>query len=163
MKLLLLDIDGVLNSHNQHPNGYCGIDHDKAARLHWIVQRSGCGILIVSAWRYLVLNRSMRLPGFCNLLLTHGVSKQVTEVIVGVLPEDLSCNDLHDRGKNCRGWWDTHPHYTHVVALDDGSWPDGFDLGYEVMGIPVVRPSPQVGLTDEEADRVVRLFNGEAK
>mgnify|MGYP000558861267 CR=1 FL=1 len=37
------------------------------------------------------------------------------------------------------------PPITTAVALDDGSWPDGHDLGYEANDIPSVRPVPTVG------------------
>lgn len=174
MKVLFLDIDGVCNSHDSHPNGYCGIDPKKMALLNSIVESTDCRIVLASAWRYLVLKSSMTLAGFGNMLATYGASEAVRAALLDVLPEDGSINDLHDRGKLARMWLDgrrfrraaddlLEPLDAVAVALDDGSWPDGFDLGYEVMGIPSVRPKSSVGLTEAEAARVIELLNREAK
>jgi len=159
VKILLLDVDGVLNDHTRHANGYCGLQPDKLARLDRIVAATGCRIVLASAWRYLILSGSMTLSGFRNLLLTHGAAKETADALLDRLPKDRSADDPHDRGKLARSWLDGNPLVERAVALDDGAWPGGEDLGYEVMGIPVVRPSPRVGLTDAEALRVIEMLN----
>jgi hypothetical protein len=74
VKLLFLDIDGVLNDHRPHQNGYSGIQSDKVCHLNRILEQCpDVQLVISSAWRYTVLNRWMTLQGFEHLLLTHGV------------------------------------------------------------------------------------------
>ena len=87
MKLLFLDIDGVLNAHKAHPNGYCGIT-DKG-REHFNRIMDACPdvqVVISSAWRYHVHNGEMSLKGLEELLLTHGLS--VKDRIHGITDPD---------------------------------------------------------------------------
>jgi len=56
MKLLFLDIDGVLNDHAKLESGYCGIRHDKASLLNRILDAvPDVQLVISSAWRYLTV------------------------------------------------------------------------------------------------------------
>jgi trehalose-6-phosphatase len=71
---LFLDIDGVLNDHRPHPNGYCGIQWRCVEQLNRVIDATDCDLIIHSAWRYLVLNHSMTLDGFAAMLATHGVN-----------------------------------------------------------------------------------------
>jgi hypothetical protein len=175
MKLLFLDIDGVLNSHDQHPNGYCGIHPEKVMLLNGIVEKTNCKIVISSAWRYMILRGDMTLKGFGNLLGTYGASSATTRALHGNLPKDRDTDDLHDRGKlvdNYIATWMSHmsdhckePFTLTAVAIDDGTsghpnHPDGTDLGYEACGIPIVRPIGKRGLQPEEAARVIEMLNG---
>ena len=53
MKVIFLDIDGVLNcSTSKSGCGYyTGIDHDKLARLKYIVECTGAKIVLCSSWK----------------------------------------------------------------------------------------------------------------
>jgi len=166
--VLFLDIDGVLNGHEKlQGSPYCGVRADCMARLNRIVRETGCRFVLASSWRYMVLLGQMTLKGFEYLMITHGlIVPKVRDIVKGegapvlfrdTLPEDRTVNDLHDRGKLARAWLDAHPEVKTYAALDDGN-TDGLDLGYEVMGIPSVRPVPSVGLTDALADRVIALL-----
>lgn len=164
MKVLFLDVDGVLNGHNRYPNGYCGLDRLHLGLLDRIVAETGCRIVLVSAWRYILLGGDMTLKGFGYLMLTHGAAKETADALTGYLSEDGSINDLHDRGKLASEWLDMAGELlgvTRAVALDDGSWPDGFDLGYEVMGIPSVRPRGGLGMSAADADLVIAILNAQ--
>ncbi len=178
MKALFLDIDGVLNCHDARPNGYCGIHPGKVRLLDQIVERTGCRIVLASAWRYMILNGSMNLDGFKNILLIHGAAHETAEAMFGHLGRDRDINNVNDRGALAAEWSSTQMHYMRRhchepfdwsnVALDDGTsghavHPDGTDLGYQVNGIPVVQPDGRVGLTPELASRVVELLNGVVK
>jgi hypothetical protein len=72
--LLFLDIDGVLNGHEQHANKFCGIGATQAAFLNQILADvPDLQIVVSSAWRYMILGGAMTLKGFEHLLQTHGV------------------------------------------------------------------------------------------
>jgi len=75
MKLLFLDIDGVLNDHTRYSSGYCGTGARQVNHLNDLLQEvPDLQLVISSAWRYLILNGAMTLKGFEALLLTHGVN-----------------------------------------------------------------------------------------
>lgn len=53
MKIIFLDIDGVLNCRNSKPSchGIMGIDDDKAQNLKYIVENTNADIVLISSWR----------------------------------------------------------------------------------------------------------------
>lgn len=54
MKVIFLDIDGVLNnsfSKTQAPSGVIGIDSDKVKRLRQIVEATGAKLVLTSSWK----------------------------------------------------------------------------------------------------------------
>jgi hypothetical protein len=74
MRLLYLDLDGVLNGHERLSNGYCGICPVNVGVFNSLLAEfSDLKLVISSSWRYLVLSGDMTLRGFENLLLTHGL------------------------------------------------------------------------------------------
>lgn len=153
-KLLMLDIDGVLNDHNAFPNKYCGIQFEQAVLLDFIVRTTGCKIIIISAWRYNMIMGGMSLVGFRNMLLSHGVSKEVTDSIIDYTGRDVDIHDPHDRGKLVATYLKKRQHSVAVV-LDD------LALGYVENGLNFVQTKSNVGLTLTEATEVVALFNGD--
>lgn len=166
MKVLFLDIDGVLNGHQRHANGYCGIDPGKVEHLNGIVAETRCRIVLASAWRYMILGGDMTLKGFGHMLATYGAAEATTAALLDTLPADRVVNDPNGRGKLAAEWlscwksqlgWNPANRLT-PAALDDGD-ADGCDLGYELMGIPSVRPTPSAGLTGADAARVIDLLN----
>lgn len=55
MKVIFLDIDGVLNCSKSKPDclGYTGIDNEKIKRLKHIVNETGANIILISSWKEL--------------------------------------------------------------------------------------------------------------
>jgi hypothetical protein len=160
VKVLFLDIDGVLNDHAKHPNGYCGLQSDKLLWLDVIVRETGCKLVLASAWRYMILGGRMTLTGFEYLLLTHGAAKETAASLLAFLPADKDPDDFHDRGKLARRWLDSAGRVlgvTQAVALDDGI--NGMDFGYTANGIPPVCPKSWLGLTEADAREAIRLLN----
>src|SRR4051812_18579144 len=54
MKILFLDVDGVLNrvgTKERCPNGCIGVEPDLCARLERVVSSTGCSIVLSSTWR----------------------------------------------------------------------------------------------------------------
>lgn len=89
IKLIFLDIDGVLNQHEYNINtGCCTIDKDKAALITNLAIDTNSNIVISSAWRYMVYGGAMTMIGFNYLLNTHGLPK-----IHGITRQDLSQNE----------------------------------------------------------------------
>ena len=95
--LVFLDVDGVLNDHKPHPNGYCAMVPDCVAWLSYVLLCvPDARIVLSSAWRYIVLSGDMSLKGFEYLLLIHGAPYEtVHDRIVGYIPSDeQTCQDL---------------------------------------------------------------------
>lgn len=153
MKYLFLDIDGVLNTHFRHPNGYCTLEVPKVRLLEDIVADTGCKIVVSSAWRYLVLSGSMTIVGLRNLFATYGWGWwEKGEALCDILPADVNPNDPQDRAKLVLAYMDTHPHEA-AVAVDD------LPLGYKEHGIPFVQTDGMIGLTEAKVMEIVRLLS----
>ncbi len=157
MKYLFLDIDGVLNGHEKQANGYCGINPQCVDRLNRVITETDCRIVISSAWRYMI-GENMRLVGFENLLLTHGLA--VVGRIVGRTRDDRNLSDKHERGKQIRDWLDScHAAKGCRYAVVD----DDDEVGIPESGHPFLQTDGNKGLTDADADTLIRLLNGDSK
>lgn len=168
MKILLLDLDGVANRHRPHDNGYCGLDADKLDRLGRVVARTGCKIVLASAWRYMILGGDVTLKGFGHLLATYGAPRVVCDALFSFLPADRDVTDPFDRGRLAVDWLAAHRRHDTVdavAALDDGGtareYATPFDLGYEYHGIRSFMPHSSVGLTEPLADQVISYLNSD--
>lgn len=89
--IIFIDIDGVLNRKKKHPGlEYCGMESDCVERFNCILDETDAEFIVSSSWRYLVLNGSMTLEGFRNLLFTHGVH---AERMIDINPPDEEGTD----------------------------------------------------------------------
>jgi hypothetical protein len=152
MKILLLDIDGVLNNHQQYKSLYCGINPQMMSELNRIIEIADCRIVLVSAWRYIILGGDMTLKGFGHMLYTHGASHTTCHNLIGHIGPDNNLIEPHDRAKLCIAFL-KNVEYSRVVALDD------LDLGYTHQNIPFVQTNGNIGLTREDANRVIEILN----
>ena len=59
--ILFLDIDGVLNGHEQDAHGYCRIQAGPVVHLNRILAETEARLVIASSWRYLVHSGAMTL------------------------------------------------------------------------------------------------------
>lgn len=149
MKILFLDIDGVLNDRKPTSCGFCGIQADKAEQLNRILDaQPTLKLWLTSAWRYLLLTKQMTGSGFENLLLTHGVWAR--NRLGGWLAEDgpkgravdiLEAVESLDLRSPGRKW----------AVLDD--------LALKGLGPHFHKTESTVGLTKEIADGILKYFN----
>lgn len=161
MKILFLDIDGVLNDHGKMMNLYCGIQPDKVERLNTIIDATDCYIVISSAWRYMILGEEMTAKGFEYMLVTHGI--KCNNRIVGYTPSD---EDVTTRGRQISAWIDIilpkilqdkrATAYKYVV-VDDLDKETGIQITQS--GHTLVQTDGTKGLTDEDAERIISILN----
>ena len=145
MKILFLDIDGVLNDRIPFPNRYYGIQADKMSRLNTILAASGAKVVISSSWRYLVHGQAMTLQGFRYMMITHGFLGEV----IGVTEPD-PCIDS-SRGLQISHWLQENSVDQYLV-LDDQ------DLDITGCGHPFLKIDGTVGLTDDHVQQAIAIL-----
>lgn len=185
MKLIFLDIDGVLNGHK-----FCkaaqstGIDPTRVRELNRIVRRTGAAVVLSSAWRYMVHGKAMTLDGFGYMLRTHGVAG--VKLVGLTIPDEVcpACKHDHrrrgggpsrvkvsDTGEySCRRCGTTHSRGGQITRWVLDNLPvggvsktpyvviDDLDLGIRHAGHPFVQTNGKLGLTRAKADEVIRLL-----
>lgn len=117
MKIIFLDVDGVLNSlelvylrdadSGNHP--LHDIDDRNVKFLNLVVQESGAKIVISSSWRKLY-----RLEEIAAMLKEKGLVGD--DVVI-----DRTISGSGYRGEEIQEWLDRHPEVSHYVILDDDS------------------------------------------
>ena len=156
VRIIFLDFDGVLNSHDfmrrVPQRGICGIDPLAAARLNYLVEATDARVVVSSSWRHSrsvdELAKILRAAGFM-----HGV--------VGKTPDFAVKGDgglWHGamRGHEIQTWLNLAPNFDvnvdSFVILDDDSDMDHLAHRH-------VKTMVEHGLTDADVDRAIHLFN----
>jgi HAD domain in Swiss Army Knife RNA repair proteins len=138
MKVVFLDIDGVLNSEktpNPRQFPYV-VDKRLLARLKKLLQRTRAKVVLTSSWR-------------CDPVGLFAAKHS------GVPFIDV-CPDLprSPRCKEIQAWLARHPKVTRYVVIDDED--------DELDGLPLFQPSARTGLTREIARGVENYFSGKS-
>jgi Swiss Army Knife RNA repair-like protein len=137
MKVIFLDIDGVLNcDKTPNPREFPYIvDGKLLARLQKLLERTGAKVVLSSSWRCdpvgLLAAKHYGVPFF------------------DVCPDKPRSR----RCKEMTAWLSAHPKVTRYAVLDDED--DALDE------MPLFQPSSKTGLTPEIAKGVERYLNGE--
>lgn len=128
MKVLFLDIDGVVNSRNTtNFKQLWPLDRYMAFLVGKIKLNTGCEVVLSSSWRH------------------HPDGVKVVEAsIVPVL--DITPTVGNFRGDEINAWLDRHPEVTRYAILDDDS--DFYPYH------PLFKTTFENGLTDEIAEAV---------
>lgn len=165
MKILFLDIDGVLNGHEWDDEAQsCNIRRECVAHLNRVVRETGCRIVLSSAWRYIVHGGDMTLRGFGYMLRTHGMVTEVgaMRLIVGLTRKDDESVDPTDlkegeRAVQCKEWLSTA---VGMVGVEPSAFAavDDEEQGFSLHGIPAVITDGKRGMTAEDADRLIELL-----
>jgi hypothetical protein len=145
--ILFLDIDGVLNGHEQDAWGYNRIQPGPVVHLNRILAETEARLVISSAWRYLVHSGAMTLEGFSYMLITHGIACHGR--LAGITCRD---EEAAPRGAQITRWLDEfspHGEGPAYVVIDDE------DVGVTGAGHPLVRTDGRVGLTHRDADAAI--------
>lgn len=160
MKLLFLDIDGVLNGRQKHEGSpYCGIEPANMRHLNAVLAATGAKIILTSAWRYQILGGATTLRGFEYMLYTHGLvpterGSESDPRIVGHTVGDLALPDRVEQVREYLGWYE-----------DDIAWAcvDDLPLEFGRDGWRFVRTDGRRGLTGEEAEALVAILNADSR
>jgi hypothetical protein len=140
VKVLFLDIDGVVNKKNNfNPSSKMGlypIDAYCAFLVGRIQLATGCQVVLSSSWRH----------------HPDGV-KNVSERVVELLDVTPVLDSGH-RGDEVNAWLKAHPECTDYAILDD-------DIDFH-NDQHLFKTTFEEGLTDEIANRVIAYFNRES-
>lgn len=138
MKVIFLDIDGVLNS-KKTPNPrelpYI-VDKKLLSRLNKLLERTGAKVVLSSTWRIDPV----------GLL----AAKHWGVPFIGC------CPDMPEspRRKEILSWLAKHPKVTRYVVIDDED--------DELDGLPLFQPSASSGLTTKISDAVEKYLAGKS-
>lgn len=153
MKLIFLDIDGVLNSHGQ-----LDFEPDCIEQFNRILAATEARVVLSSSWRYLMLDqegcpKSMTLSGFATMLRTHHVKG--LHLIGHTEPDEAIGDEGPFRGPLIRKWMkdNRHKEWQRYVVIDDDN------DGISECSLPFVMTDGNKGLTVESANDVIRALN----
>lgn len=163
MKLILLDIDGVLNDHSRYPNGYCGTSWPLVERFNRILAAvPDANIAIISSWRYLALGNHMTTNGIEAMMLTHGVDCHGRTCGYTCSDEDIwgrgrSMDYMKKHGARVRR--------EQIRRFIDSFKPDRYviidDLPHlrtKTFNEPIVKPDSKAGLSDADVERAIAIL-----
>ena len=135
MKILFLDVDGVLNSLNTtNFKDLYPLDPYMAFLIGRIQLQTGCEVVLSSSWRH-------HPEGVEN------VSKRVVQLL------DVTPSVGEYRGHEIEAWLQEHPEVTKYAILDD----DADMLVYQAPNF--FKTTFEEGLTDEIAEAVIKHLN----
>lgn len=146
MKILFLDVDGVLNMHNS--GGMYALNRKRLQLLEKIIKETGAQIVLSSTWR----KDTTAFKRLCRVLSYRGLK------IMDRTPEfwrDEEGKRLV-RGHEIQDWLDRHPEVTEYVIVDDDS--DMLDSQLRNF----VQTEPNTGLTEILAYRIIHKLNNGA-
>lgn len=148
MKIIFLDIDGVLNSIEfwaRHiaaggRGGYDGIDHVAVSRLNRLVEASGARVVLSSAWRKGGVESAQQALRAKGATWTIHATTPVLESGDRFL--EIWTYIAHSRG-----------YVTNFVILDDE-----LVIDLDVADPWLVQTDRRVGLTDEDVERALAIL-----
>lgn len=135
MKVLFLDIDGVVNSYNTQERfmGFLGIQPDLADLIKEIIEKTGCKVVLSSTWRSDKATRNHVKLKVCDF--------------IDITPKS---DRRGFRGDEIRRWLALHPEVTKYCVLDDNS---DFHMEQKLFQTSMTR-----GITRETADAVIEYL-----
>lgn len=149
MKVVFLDIDGVLNSNEwfkRHPTpGKWALDRTCVQRINIICEKAKADVVISSSWRL-----HMKPQYLIEILVSHGL----TASVIGLTPRLFYGLKEADRGDEIGTWLDKFGQEGNIekfVILDD----------YDDMNIYspyLVQTSPEVGITDIDVKLAISIL-----
>lgn len=118
MKIIFLDIDGVLNNCKPLKNGYCAFTPECVEIFNkFLLENPNINIVLSSSWRYMILKGAMSLKGFEYLLITHGFEYMaINDKIIGVTCLD---EEIATREGQILDYVGKHPEITQWAVIDD--------------------------------------------
>lgn len=164
MRIIFLDVDGVINSDETEDRycGWIGIDSTLVKKLRIIYDKSNeveeTRIVISSSWRYEKIRKHYQSDGSYDYLLSR--LKEEDMEVIGNTPMDKQ-SGWH-RGREILSWLEeTDIDVSTFVILDDEKF-DFLEEGINLeKNLVITRSFEDEGLTDKSVDRALKILNGE--
>lgn len=144
MKILFLDMDGVLNTPlvfqriddrvKVWPDEY--VEADQIARLNRIVAATGCKGVLSSSWRH-----AFKLDEMNAFFGRVGITLELIDTV----------QNARTRGTEILNWLKAHPEVTRYCALDDMLMEELLSMQVHTRGWR--------GLVDEDVEVVISILN----
>lgn len=159
MKVLFLDIDGVLN-HESHYKWLMETDEPTPQQqvfpysefnpascqiLNKIIEETGCKIVLSSTWRLDGISKM-------NALFKHFGLPQIYDVTPSLA---YKYDTILCRGKEIDKWLSEHPEVTKYAIVDDDNDMEEYQLPYFVKTDAYTN-----GLNEEIAEKIIKILNG---
>ena len=156
MRIIFLDIDGVLNCSDSKSRcgSFIGIDNKKVKLLKQIVYETEAKIVLSSSWRT-GWDKNSELCDSHGVYLNNKLRK--SNLFILDRTKSLSC-----RGEEIKQWIDSH-NVEEWVVLDDEMCRDYKELGILEHLVKTTFYGESGGLRDEHAKQAVKILKGENK
>ena len=160
MKIIYLDIDGVLNCESSPIyiyEVYVGIDEDKLQQLKRIIDATGAEIILTSTWK----TRWFKNPEDKDFQDAFGdeIDKRFSAIGLSILNRTWE-KDLYYRGHGIKSSVQKYNPEAWVV-LDDEYFPDFAECGIDEHLVKT--DWYELGLTAEKADLAIKVLNENIK
>lgn len=153
MKIIFLDVDGVLNSNDTEDTfrGYIGLDYSGIKLLREIVDATGAEIVLVSSWK----SRWYKDHKDCQDNLANYLDERLVEEGLKII--DKTEGSSFERGAGIVKWLSEHPTESWIV-LDDEIFPDYEEFG--IMPHLVKTSFYDGGLKDKHVEMAIDMLKG---
>ena len=158
MKIIFLDVDGVLNCRKSTSrcHGFIGIDDDKVQRLRKIVGATGAQIVLTSTWKSDWIKepeRKSEQNKYGNYL-EHQLEKENLCILDKTTDEKSIC----DRGEGIFNYLRSH-NVDQWIAIDDEIFGDFEDYGIIEHLVKTNFYDENGGLQDEHVALAIEILN----
>lgn len=156
MKVIFLDIDGVLNyvyCDAREPCGCIGISNAAVKNLAKIVKATGAVIVLTSTWK----RHWQRNTRSTDQLHPSGKYLQNKLLKQRLLILDKTSDNMDNRGEGIQNWIANHHGITHWVVLDDDIFPDYKEQG--ILPHLVKTDFYAGGLTESLVNQAIEMLN----
>ncbi len=161
MKLIFLDIDGVLNYENTKasaPSGCMGIDDKLVTKLAQIVEETDTRIILTSDWKI-----GWEEFDFCcsedAKYLNRKLKKHGLKITSKTYDDHVYDTYFEDRGKGIHKFLERVQNVEAYVVIDDHTFTD-FD---DEIRKNLVLTDYRIGLSDSDVEKAINILNTERK
>lgn len=158
MKVIFLDIDGVLNSEEflkNNPNQ--AINKNGVSILKSIVDKTGAVIVMSSGWKLWFDENMLPQDGYSQCL--YDILHEFNIKLFGKTP-DFSTEEIrtrktfsHVKAQEITAWLNGHKTIEKYVVIDD------LDLRNEKINNHLVKINGQIGITEDDARCIINMIS----
>lgn len=151
MKIIFLDIDGVLNNHETRTttsDGWCFVDDELVARLKKIVDATDAKIVLSSTW----LEGWHREDETLNDISFTELRSKFKEFGLSIMSRTCDSWEHSNRGDEIQEFLDKREDIESFIILDDWN-----DVGMLVNRLVFI--DSKFGLTDENVQEAINMLN----